>query len=125
MSARSWPISRRGRMPGSRCATATADARPRAPSSRCRSSPHRLACSKSEAPWNSKLQTHVALGCFGRSEMPNQPAERLVDFLEEYVLRPGMSAIAEHYAADQRELLADVEARLRRKLASYRACENG
>jgi len=57
--------------------------------------------------------------------MPNQPAERLVDFLEEYVLRPGMSAIAEHYAADQRELLADVEARLRRKLASYRACENG
>jgi len=54
--------------------------------------------------------------------MSDSAADRLVDFLEEYVLRPGMSAIPEHYGAEQRVLLEDVEARLRAKLATYRAC---
>lgn len=56
--------------------------------------------------------------------MADEPADKLVDFLEEYLLRPAMAAVPEHYDPDQRELLLEVQTTMRAKLGSYRACED-
>jgi hypothetical protein len=57
--------------------------------------------------------------------MADSAATRLVDFLEDYVLRPGMSAMPEHYDPEARGMLETVEAALRAELASWRACPTG
>jgi hypothetical protein len=57
--------------------------------------------------------------------MPDTNAKRLVDFLEEYVLRQGMSAQPEHYDPEARDMLLAVEAKLRSELAAWRECPSG
>ena len=57
--------------------------------------------------------------------MADSAATRLVDFLEEYVLRPGMSAMPEHYDPEARGMVEAVAADLRSQLASWRACPTG